>query len=159
MTPAPSSAVQRCPPPRAFAAIALLPGRQSTDPAHARRHRDPGPLLRDGHLHRLLREGVDQHQRGVLPRRPRDVRLDRRPELRLRQPGLARTHGLGRLRLPVRHSRHPLVLDRRDPRHALPRHRHDALLLHLQRPTPSPATSSFASAKAPADSPPSPSAS
>src|ERR1700744_1464727 len=43
----------------------------------------------------------------------RNARLDRRSELRFRQPGLARAHGLGRLRLSVRHSRHALVLDRR----------------------------------------------
>ncbi len=62
------------------------------------------------------------------------TRLDRRPELRLRQPGLAGADGLGRLGLPVRHSGHALVLDRRDPRDALPRHRDDAVLLHLEDP-------------------------
>ena len=36
--------------------------------------------------------------------------------------------------LPVRHPGDPLVLDRRDPRDALPRHRDDAVLLHLQDP-------------------------
>jgi hypothetical protein len=55
-------------------------------------------------------------------------------QLRLRQPRLAGTDGLGRLSLPVRHPRRALVLDRRRPRHALPRHRHDALLLRLEDP-------------------------
>ena len=51
-----------------------------------------------------------------------------------RQPGLAGTDGLGRLGLPVRHPRRALVLDRRHPRHAVPRHGDDALLLRLQDP-------------------------
>ena len=59
--------------------------------------------------------------------------------------------------LPVRHSRHALVLDRRYSRHALPRHRHDALLRTSPRRTPSPDTCNCASAKRPAVSPPSPS--
>ena len=41
---------------------------------------------------------------------------------------------MGRGLLPVRHARGPLVLDRRDPGHALPRHRDDAVLLHLEDP-------------------------
>jgi SSS family solute:Na+ symporter len=53
-------------------------------------------------------------------------------ELRLGQPGLAGADGLGRLGLPVRHSGHPLVLDRRHSRHALPGPGDDALLLRLQ---------------------------
>ena len=42
--------------------------------------------------------------------------------------------GWAACRLPVRHSGHALVLDRRDPGHAVPRHRDDAVLLHLQDP-------------------------
>ena len=34
----------------------------------------------------------------------------------------------------IRHSRHALVLDRRDSRDAVPRHRHDAVLLHFENP-------------------------
>ncbi len=44
------------------------------------------------------------------------------------------TDGLGRLRLSIRHPGRALVLDRRHPRHAVPRHCHDAVLLHLQNP-------------------------
>ncbi len=92
------------------------------------RHRH---LLRCRHLHRLLSEARRQHQRRVLHGRARDDRVDRRPQFRLRQPRLPGTDGLGGLRLSVRHSRHPLVLGRRHPCHALPRHHHDAVLLHL----------------------------
>ena len=53
-------------------------------------------------------------------------------ELRLGQPRLAGTDGLGRLGLPIRHSGHALVLDRRHSRHALPGPGDDALLLRLE---------------------------
>ena len=58
--------------------------------------------------------------------------MDRRPELCLGQPGLSGADGLGRLGLPVRHPGHPLVLDRRHSRHALPGPGDDALLLRLK---------------------------
>ena len=54
------------------------------------------------------------------------------PELPRRQSRLARTDGLGRGSLSVRHPGHALVLDRRDSGHAVPRHRDDAVLLHLE---------------------------
>ena len=103
------------------------------DPVH-RRPRDHRPVFRGRHGHRLLPQELHQDRRRLLPRRPRNDRLDRRPLLPRRQPRLPRTHGLGRLRLPIRHPRRPLVLDRRHPRHALPRDRDDPVLLHLQNP-------------------------
>src|ERR1017187_460980 len=54
-----------CPDPRRTDAR-----RHPVDPPRADRHRHPAALLRDGDLHRLLREGVDQYQRAVLPGRP-----------------------------------------------------------------------------------------
>src|ERR1039458_1058444 len=102
------------------------------DSSRTRRRRHPADVLRNGDLHRLLREGVNQYQRAVLPGRPRDDRMDRRAELRLRQPGFAGVNGMGGCGLPVRHSGDALVLDRRDSRNALPGHRDDALLLHLE---------------------------
>ena len=102
------------------------------DPPRAGRRRHPAAVLRHGHLHRLLPEEPHQHQRRVLHGGARNDGLDRRPELLSRQPRLARADGLGRRGLPVRHPGRALVLDRRHPRHALPGHRDDALLLHLQ---------------------------
>ena len=47
---------------------------------------------------------------------------------------VARADGLGRRRLSIRHPGHALVLDRRHSRDALPGHRDDAVLLHLENP-------------------------
>ena len=48
------------------------------------------------------------------------------------EPRFARTDGMGRFRLSIRHSGDALVLDRRHTRHAVPRPHHDAVLLHFQ---------------------------
>ena len=58
--------------------------------------------------------------------------VDRRPELCLGQPRVARADGLGRIGVSVRNSGDALVLDRRNPGDALSRHHHDAVLLHLE---------------------------
>ena len=50
-------------------------------------------------------------------------------------------------RLSVRHPGDALVLDRRDSRHAVPRHRDDAVLLHLQDALGARLPASCASAK------------
>src|SRR5271156_1465712 len=93
------------------------------------RHPGNRDLFRHRGLYRLLPAWFFQHQRRVLHGRAGDDRLDRRSELCFRQPGVARTHGLGRFDLSIRHPGHALVLDRRYTRHALSRHRHDAVLL------------------------------
>ena len=53
---------------------------------------------------------------------------------RLRESRIARTARLGRLVVSIRHPRRALVLDRRHPGDAFSRHRHDAVLLHLENP-------------------------
>src|ERR1700733_8772855 len=96
--------------------------------------RRPGDrdLLRDRGVHRLLLARLLQHQRRVFYGRARNDRVDCRPELRFRQPRLARADGLGRIHLPVRDIGHALVLDRRHSGHALSGHRDDAVLLHFE---------------------------
>src|ERR1700733_345201 len=98
------------------------------------RHPGDRHLLRDRGLHRLLSPGFLQHQRRVLYGRTRDDRVDCRPELCFRQPGVARVDGLGWVYLPVWNPGHALVLDRGYSGDALPRHCHDAVLLHLENP-------------------------
>ncbi len=93
---------------------------------------DRGLLLRAGAGHRFLPEGALEHRRRFLPRRPRNDGVDRRPQFSFRKPGSAGADGLGRGLLSIRHPRSPLVLDRRNSGHAVPRPGHDAVLLHLQ---------------------------
>src|ERR1700678_2678699 len=111
-----------------------LCGYHATCAVELDRHPGDRDLLRHRGLYRLLPAWFFQHQRRVLHGRARDDRLDCRPELCFRQPGLARAHGVGRFGLSIRHPCHALVLDRRYPRHALSRHHHDAVLLHLENP-------------------------
>ena len=112
--------------------LPLFIRRHPADPSGPSRSRHPVALFRNGDLYRLLRKGLDQHQRTVLSGRPGDVGVDRRAQLRLCESWVPRVDGMGGRCLPVRHSRDSLVLDRRDSRDAVPGHRDDAVLLHLE---------------------------
>ena len=105
---------------------------RSAGTPHPHRRRDRRLLFCPGPLHWLVSERPGQYRRRLLHGRPGDDRMGRRPQLSLRQSRRAGTDGLGRLSLPVRHSRHALVLDRRHSGHAVSGAGHDAVLLHLQ---------------------------
>src|ERR1700733_14745297 len=111
-----------------------LRGFNTTGAPELDRHPGDRHLLRDRGLHRLLSPGILQYQRRVLYGRAGDDRVDCRLELCFCQPGLARVDGLGWVYLPVWNPGHALVLDRGYSGNALPRHCHDAVLLHLEDP-------------------------
>src|SRR5580698_2949396 len=108
-----------------------VPSEPATYSPLAGGHHHPPSVFRGRCFHRLLCEGLDEYQRRVLPGGPPDDSMDCGPQLRLSEPWLAGTDGVGGLGIPVRHSGDALVLDRRNSSDALPRHRDDAVLLHL----------------------------
>ena len=99
-----------------------------------RRLRDPGDLLRRRARDRVRREALHQDEPRLLPLRPLAAGLDHRTGLHLGQPRRAGDPGHGRQRRAVRRLHRPLLLDRRDPGHGLPRPGDDALLLRLEGP-------------------------
>src|SRR6266481_4491498 len=81
---------------------------------------------------RLLSEALRQHWRRLLLGRPRDDRVGGRAGLCLGQPGFLGAARLGGFRLPIRHPRRTLVLDRRHPRHDISGTGDDAFLLYFK---------------------------
>ena len=99
------------------------------EPRRLRHHR---PLLRLRPRHRGHGTAIGVRLDRLLPLRPLAARLGDRPRLHLGQPRRRRDHGHVGQRRPVRHLDRALLLDRRHPRHALPRRRDDAVLLRLE---------------------------
>src|SRR5258708_28049894 len=67
--------------------------RPATDQVVSGRRSNFGSVLRAGRVHRLLREGQGQYERGLLPGGPRDDGLDCGAPLRLGEPGIVGVDG------------------------------------------------------------------
>src|ERR1700744_3941059 len=101
-----SSRAQRKPPRTFSASVAAIrvihavigsdavPSEPATDPPFAGGHHHPPSVLRGRCFHRLLRQGLDEHERRVLPGGPRDDRMDCGTELRLGEPRIAGADGM-----------------------------------------------------------------
>src|SRR5437588_2404346 len=81
---------------------------------------------------RILSEALRQDWRRLLLGRPRNDCLGGRAGLCLGQPWFFGAARLGGFRLPIRHPRRALVLDRRHSRHGVSGHRDDAFLLYFK---------------------------